>query len=157
MIAARHIQHGFSYLFMCVWWMQREACLPGSQMDSVVSLLSETCILVFYDKEGSVLINLHIFQSSAEDKIHILPYCVIWGGLFLLQAFRVILEGLKVFYFFSMRGKKHGRRMFLRPIQKSVPGLQLSAAALTNSRNHPDLPHPISSGEQPKQMLLFKA
>lgn len=52
-----------------------------------------TCL---YDKEGSVLINLHIFQSCAGDTIHILPYCVICGGLFLLQAFRVILEGLTV-------------------------------------------------------------
>lgn len=52
--------------------------------------------LFFYDKEGSILINLHIFQGCAGDKIHILPYCVIWGGLFLLQAIPVILEGLMV-------------------------------------------------------------
>lgn len=65
-------------------------------MDSMVRRPSPTCVLVLYDKADRVLINLHIFQSCAGDKIHILPYCVIWGGLFLLQAFPVILEGLVV-------------------------------------------------------------
>lgn len=50
----------------------------------------------FFHKEGSVLINRHISQSCAGDKVHILPYCVIRGGLFLLQEFSVILEGLTV-------------------------------------------------------------
>lgn len=95
MIAAQDIRYGFSYLLVCVMNATRGMTARKSD-DSFVSLLSKTCSLVFYDKEGSALINLHIFQSCAGDKIHALPYCAIWGGLFLRQASRVILEGLAV-------------------------------------------------------------
>lgn len=139
----------------CGRWMQQEARLPGSQMDSLVSLLSETCILVFYDKEGRVLINLHIFSVLCWRQNPHTPLLCDMRRIIFAPGIPCYSRGPPGLVF--LWGEETSQASVFKTLQEICSKAPARQPLRTNSHNHPDLPQPTSSGEEPKQMLLFKA